>query len=345
MFGECADASSGEGWDVFECGASEYFCDPSVNYFDCDVDGFPGFGEDMEAFLGAKAREACSSESTDSEEMTLAIRAHPMYARLVEAYYECRKIGAHGDAAVALEREKDAMLYSVQVMSEEAYESSAMALDVASCDLDEFMRDCTHELETYVKELHSLYEDAKRCCKSLENRAHKVKTDVVHVDSSRRGEAAESKRHAPATEDELEAVSDDFDQILASEHQRRNHEERLRQDLKRKYASSITMLKTEFMRKRKKGKLPDTSTDILKKWWSDNIVWPYPSEDDKQVLIEMTKLDATQVNNWFINFRKRHWIRLFERGCTPKNEKEAATALAKAFNGSLEKAKDYARSL
>jgi hypothetical protein len=331
-------------WDVFACAANEYFHD-NARAFDCsDIDALPGFADDIEAFAGARVREAGSSESAaDSEEMTLAVRAHPMYSRLVEAYYECRQIGAEGDTLEALQRERDAMLYSVQVMNEDA-SSSADALGVPQQDLDQFMRECTHELESYVRELHALYEDAKWCCRELESRTREVQSDVVKS-TVIRGEMTESKRRAPASATEHAAASGDFDQILSNSQQRRDHEERLREDLKRKYASSIMTLKSEFMRKRKKGKLPDHSTEVLKNWWSENIVWPYPTEDDKRELIAQTKLDATQVNNWFINFRKRHWIKLFERGRQPRNAEDAARALTKAFDGSLERAKAYARSL
>ena len=145
-------------WDVLACATHDCFHD-GARGFDCDdVDALPGFADEIEAFIGTKVRETGSSESaTDSEEMTLAVRAHPMYPRLVEAYYECRQIGAEGDVLEALDRERDAMLYSVQVMNEDA-SSSGGAHDVPQRDLDRFMRECTHELESYVKELHALYE-------------------------------------------------------------------------------------------------------------------------------------------------------------------------------------------
>ena len=57
----------------------------------------------------------------------------------------------------------------------------------------------------------------------------------------------------------------------------RDAEELLRQHLKRKHAASILSLKEEFMRKRKKGKLPKDATEALKAWWQSNLVWPYPS--------------------------------------------------------------------
>jgi hypothetical protein len=55
-----------------------------------------------------------------------------------------------------------------------------------------------------------------------------------------------------------------------------------------------------------------------------------------------TGLDPTQINNWFINQRKRHWHKLFENGVPPNDEHEARAALAKRF-GSIQAAVDVAR--
>lgn len=63
----------------------------------------------------------------------------------------------------------------------------------------------------------------------------------------------------------------------------------------------------EFSNKKKKGKLPSEATDRLREWWNHNLSWPYPSEEEKKDLAEATRLNATQINNWFINQRKRHW--------------------------------------
>ena len=94
------DGSSNEDAACFET----YFRDDGVEFVDDVVDALPGFGEDVAALVGADERGTPrSSESDESEEMTLAIRAHPMYSRLVEAYYECRKIGADGGRARARE--------------------------------------------------------------------------------------------------------------------------------------------------------------------------------------------------------------------------------------------------
>lgn len=77
----------------------------------------------------------------------------------------------------------------------------------------------------------------------------------------------------------------------------REEEEQLRQHLKRKHAASILSLKEEFMRARKKGKLPKDATSALKTWWSANLVWPYPTDDDKRILGDETGLHPTQINN------------------------------------------------
>lgn len=98
----------------------------------------------------------------------------------------------------------------------------------------------------------------------------------------------------------------------------------------------------EFLRKRKKGKLPQTATEALKEWWSERVVWPYPTEDDKKVLGAKTQLNSTQINNWFINQRKRHWHKLFRGGAQPSSAEEAAAALTRNF-GTLSAALEVAR--
>ena len=83
------------------------------------------------------------------------------------------------------------------------------------------------------------------------------------------------------------------------------------------------------------------STSALKAWWRERLEWPYPTDEDKKALGEETGLDATQINNWFINQRKRHWHKLFEGGVPPAAEAEARAALVERF-GSIQAAIDGA---
>lgn len=106
----------------------------------------------------------------------------------------------------------------------------------------------------------------------------------------------------------------------------------------RRFGSHIGTLKLEFSKKKKKGKLPKEARQTLFDWWSVHYKWPYPTvqkfihlsffstyifdkskymltllhesliqEADKIALAESTGLDQRQINNWFINQRKRHW--------------------------------------
>lgn len=67
--------------------------------------------------------------------------------------------------------------------------------------------------------------------------------------------------------------------------------------LKRRHAACILSLREEFLRKRKKGKLPQDATSTLKEWWQANLVWPYPADEDKRNLGTETGLNQTQINN------------------------------------------------
>jgi Homeobox KN domain len=75
--------------------------------------------------------------------------------------------------------------------------------------------------------------------------------------------------------------------------------------------------------KKRRGNLPKPVTDILRAWFHEHLDHPYPSEDDKQMLIARTGLTISQVrsratiregspglsceqiSNWFINARRR----------------------------------------
>lgn len=57
--------------------------------------------------------------------------------------------------------------------------------------------------------------------------------------------------------------------------------------------------------KTKRGVLPRKATAVLRSWLFQHLVHPYPTEDEKRQLATQTKLTLLQVNNWFINARRR----------------------------------------
>lgn len=87
--------------------------------------------------------------------------------------------------------------------------------------------------------------------------------------------------------------------------------ERVRQELKHElkqgYKEKLVDIREEILRKRRAGKLPGDTTSTLKSWWQSHSKWPYPTEEDKARLVQETGLQLKQINNWFINQRKRNW--------------------------------------
>ncbi|KAL0447307.1 UNVERIFIED_CONTAM: Homeobox protein knotted-1-like 3 [Sesamum latifolium] len=87
--------------------------------------------------------------------------------------------------------------------------------------------------------------------------------------------------------------------------------ERVRQELKHElkngYREKIVDIREEILRKRRAGKLPGDTSSVLKTWWQSHSQWPYPTEEDKARVVQETGLQLKQINNWFINQRKRNW--------------------------------------
>nr|XP_034325277.1 homeobox protein Meis2 isoform X6 [Crassostrea gigas] len=59
-------------------------------------------------------------------------------------------------------------------------------------------------------------------------------------------------------------------------------------------------------RDRKSGAyFPKVATNIMRAWLFQHLTHPYPSEEQKKQLAQDTGLTILQVNNWFINARRR----------------------------------------
>ncbi|XP_055390546.1 uncharacterized protein LOC129619330 [Condylostylus longicornis] len=58
-------------------------------------------------------------------------------------------------------------------------------------------------------------------------------------------------------------------------------------------------------KKHKRGILPKQATSVMRAWLFQHLVHPYPTEDEKRAIAAQTNLTLLQVNNWFINARRR----------------------------------------
>ncbi|PUZ63852.1 hypothetical protein GQ55_3G099900 [Panicum hallii var. hallii] len=210
------------------------------------------------------------------------IARHPRYPSLLSAYIECRKVGAPPEVATLLEeigRERCAA----------AAAGGEVGLDP---ELDEFMEAYCGVLERYKEELSRPFDEAASFLSS-------VRTQL----STLCGAAASL---SGSSEDE--PCSGDTDAAdVGQEHSSRLADRELKEMLLKKYSGCLSRLRSEFLKKRKKGKLPKDARSALMDWWNTHYRWPYPTEEDKVRLAAMTGLDPKQINNWFINQRKRHW--------------------------------------
>ncbi|KAL1022329.1 hypothetical protein UPYG_G00025210 [Umbra pygmaea] len=92
----------------------------------------------------------------------------------------------------------------------------------------------------------------------------------------------------------------------------------LNQDL-----SSFFTQEDSSSRSNKRGVLPKSATNIMRTWLFQHIGHPYPTEDEKKQLAIQTNLTLLQVNNWFINARRRILQPMMDSSAsdTPKSRK------------------------
>ncbi|KAJ4960621.1 hypothetical protein NE237_020531 [Protea cynaroides] len=218
------------------------------------------------------------------EEMSRVIKAkiasHPCYPRLLQAYIDCQKVGAPSEISCLLDeirRENDVCRRNT------AGASTRLGVDP---ELDEFMEMYCDMLVQYKSDLARPFDEATSFLNKIEMQLSNLCKDEA-VGSS---------------DDDLSGG-----EIEVPEVQPRSEDRELKDKLLRKYSGYISSLKQEFSKKKKKGKLPREARQTLLDWWNVHFKWPYPTEADKMALAETTGLDQKQINNWFINQRKRHW--------------------------------------
>lgn len=69
--------------------------------------------------------------------------------------------------------------------------------------------------------------------------------------------------------------------------------------------------------KKRDGNIQKQKTFHLKAWFRKNTENPYPTSAQKTDFCDTLGLDKKQVNNWFINARRRQIRRLTEEGAAP----------------------------
>ncbi|KAL2325591.1 hypothetical protein Fmac_024649 [Flemingia macrophylla] len=219
------------------------------------------------------------------------IASHPLYPNLVSAHIECQKVGAPPELTSILEE-----------ISCENHSTDSLREIGEDPELDEFMESYCEVLHRYKQKLSNPFREATLFLCNIESQLSNLSkgTLTIALDNNHTDKAVGT------SEDELS-----WEKVEAIEGYKSSAPSSSDQDLKemllRKYGGYLSSLRREFLKKRKKGTLPKDARMILMDWWNTHYRWPYPTEEEKVQLSELTGLDQKQINNWFINQRKRHW--------------------------------------
>lgn len=206
------------------------------------------------------------------------IASHPWYPRLLDAYIDCQKVGAPPEIGILLDE-----------IRRENFTVNRSAINYclgSDPELDEFMNTFCEILLKYKSDLMRPLDEASTFLNNIEKQFGNLCKGEYTVSSDKDLSGGETE---------------------GQEEHTRSEDKELKDQLLRKFGSHISSLKLEFSKKKKKGKLPKEARETLLQWWNLHDKWPYPTEGDKISLAETTGLDQKQINNWFINQRKRHW--------------------------------------
>lgn len=256
-------------------------------------------------------------ELRNSAMLKAEIVSHPLYENLLRAHVQCLSVGLPADHVRALEAQlanKHSVAIKYLMLGKEQCAAHVNGQDMnmlRGCrkEIDEFM-------ENYLQLLISLKKHMEELIIPPTIKAMDALCELERAFCELTGTSPKEISSAINLEPELEDINfvlemDDADSGVESQCDiDRSLLEHVRMELKHKlkesYRDNLAAIRDEIIRKRQAGKLPGDVT-ILKKWWNAHSKWPYPTEEEKKRMVQETGLEMRQINNWFINHRKRNW--------------------------------------
>ncbi|CAA6665525.1 unnamed protein product [Spirodela intermedia] len=229
--------------------------------------------------MAAGEETICSGSTIKSK-----IASHPLYPRLLDAYIDCQKVGAPPEMV--------SLLDEIRRGSNLKRPHAISSMLGADPELDQFMVTYCEVLAKYRSDLARPFDEATTFLNSVEKQLSNLCKDS----------ALTSAEAARSSEEESSGG-----EVGTRGSAARREERELRDELLRRYSGYLSSLKQDFSKKKKKGNLPKEARQTLLDWWNLHYKWPYPTDADKLALVESTGLNQKQINNWFINQRKRRW--------------------------------------
>ncbi|KAL7093383.1 hypothetical protein ACP275_11G037900 [Erythranthe tilingii] len=250
----------------------------------------------------------------EREKYKADILSHPLYEQLLSAHVSCLRIATPVDQLPRIDAQ---LAQSQQVVAKYSVLGHGQhPLD--DKDLDHFMTHYVLLLSSFKEQLqqhvrvHAM--EAVMACWELEQSLQSL-TGVAPGEGTGATMSDDDEDQADSETNLFDESLDGGDNMgfgpLVPTETERSLMERVRLELKHElkqgYKEKIVDIREEILRKRRAGKLPGDTTSVLKSWWQSHSKWPYPTEEDKARLVQETGLQLKQINNWFINQRKRNW--------------------------------------
>ncbi|MCO5567085.1 hypothetical protein L7F22_020770 [Adiantum nelumboides] len=242
------------------------------------------------------------------------IVAHPMYDQLLSAHVACLRVATPVDHLQSIEAQLSTNIHLIAARYKPLLggDHELLQCPQEKEELNRFMANYIVFLHSFKEQLHEHVRvqamDAVMSCWEIE-KAFVTLTGVSPGEGSGATMSDDEEDRANTFVDNINSLDflDGMDSLglgpLLPSESERSLMERVRLELK----SEIADVREEILRKRRAGKLPSETTSVLKKWWNAHSKWPYPTEDEKARLVQETGLELKQINNWFINQRKRNW--------------------------------------
>ncbi|OIV94368.1 hypothetical protein TanjilG_25430 [Lupinus angustifolius] len=249
---------------------------------------------------------------TQHRQLKAEIVTHPLYEQLLAAHVACLRVATPIDQLPLIDAQLSQSHHLLRsYLSQQTHSLSPHNRQ----DLDNFMAQylivlCTfkEQLQQHVR-VHAV--EAVMACRDIENTLQALTGVSLGEGSGATMSDDEDDMQMDFCLDQSSAEGHDMMGFGLPTESERSLMERVRQELKielkQGFKSRIEDVREEILRKRRAGKLPGDTTSVLKNWWQQHAKWPYPTEDDKAKLVEETGLQLKQINNWFINQRKRNW--------------------------------------
>ncbi|XP_038875957.1 homeobox protein knotted-1-like 7 [Benincasa hispida] len=260
-----------------------------------------------------------SGEGVHNGQLKAEIATHPLYEQLLSAHVACLRVATPIDQLPMIDAQLSQSHHILRsyASSQQHHQNAHSLTPHERQELDNFLAQymivlCSfkEQLQQHVR-VHAV--EAVMACREIENTLQAL--TGVSLGEGTGATMSDDDDDVPMdfSLDQSGADAHDmmgFGPLLPTESER-SLMERVRQELKielkQGFKSRIEDVREEILRKRRAGKLPGDTTTVLKNWWQQHSKWPYPTEDDKAKLVEETGLQLKQINNWFINQRKRNW--------------------------------------